>query len=330
MALTLDVVRTASELDELAPQWWALWSRTRTATPFQTPAWLIPWWRAFAPGRIFTLAVRYDGELAGLAPFYIGADERARPIGASVTDYVDVLIDSAHLGPVLAALAHAFGMRMKEGPAKWELCGLAPHAQALALTRAGVLSSTDPCPVLELPIGSEGVASVLPARKKRKLRQARNRAERAGNIECLQATGADLAEAYRALVRLNALRRHEERSVLEDECVQRFHACALPLLEQAGMLDFSLCRMDRTIVGAYFGMRDRTRAYAYLGGFDPDDAFFSPGALLIGDAIERAISAGLREFHFLRGGERYKYDWGARDRMNSTLLIHARPQRDAA
>lgn len=330
MALTLDMLRTASQLDELAPQWWALWSRAPTATPFQTPAWLIPWWRAFAPGRIFTLAVRYDSELAGLAPFYIGADERARPLGASVTDYVDVLIDPAHFEPVLEVLAHAFRMRMKEGPAEWELCGLAPHAQALALTRVGVLSSADPCPVLELPIGREEIASVLPARKKRKLRQARNRAERAGNSECIQASRADLAEAYRALVRLNSLRRRDERSVLEDKGVQRFHACALPLLERAGMLDFSICRMHGTIVAAYFGMRDRTRAYAYLGGFDLDEAFFSPGVLLIGDAIERAARAGLREFHFLRGGERYKYEWGARDRMNSTLLIHARPQRDAA
>jgi len=33
-------------------------------------------------------------------------------------------------------------------------------------------------------------------------------------------------------------------------------------------------------------------------------------------AIEAAIAEGAREFHFLRGREAYKYEWGAVDRWN--------------
>lgn len=50
---------------------------------------------------------------------------------------------------------------------------------------------------------------------------------------------------------------------------------------------------------------DRRRAYACLGGFDPAEAFVSPGILLIGHAIEEAARKGAREFHFLRGREAY-------------------------
>ena len=37
--------------------------RSPTATPFQTPAWLVSWWRAFAPGRLHAVAAWEGGSL---------------------------------------------------------------------------------------------------------------------------------------------------------------------------------------------------------------------------------------------------------------------------
>jgi hypothetical protein len=45
--------------------------------------------------------------------------------------------------------------------------------------------------------------------------------------------------------------------------------------------------------------------------------------------MEEAIRDGAREFHFLRGGEGYKYGWGAVDRYNRRRTI-TRRQADAA
>ena len=67
------IVEDEDGLLRLLPEWWALWSRTARATPFSSPAWLLPWWDAFHPGELFTAAVRRDGLLVGLAPFYIEA-----------------------------------------------------------------------------------------------------------------------------------------------------------------------------------------------------------------------------------------------------------------
>jgi hypothetical protein len=33
------------------------------------------------------------------------------------------------------------------------------------------------------------------------------------------------------------------------------------------------------------------------------------------------VREGAREFHFLRGGETYKYGWGAQDRWNTSRTI---------
>jgi CelD/BcsL family acetyltransferase involved in cellulose biosynthesis len=90
----------------------------------------------------------------------------------------------------------------------------------------------------------------------------------------------------------------------------------LPGLIRSGLARLYRLRIGGRVVGAFQGLSARGRTYAYLGGFDPDYAHESPGAILIGHAIGAAIREGGHEFHFLRGREPYKYDWGAADRWN--------------
>jgi CelD/BcsL family acetyltransferase involved in cellulose biosynthesis len=79
--------------------------------------------------------------------------------------------------------------------------------------------------------------------------------------------------------------------------------------------------IDDKVVGAYYGFHHGGRAYAYLGGFDPEYAYESPGSILIGHALSEGIREGGREFDFLRGGEAYKYSWGAIDRWTSKRVL---------
>jgi glycosyltransferase involved in cell wall biosynthesis len=51
-------------LEALHAEWVRLWARARGATPFQSPAWLLAWWRQFGEGRLLTLTCRV-GEGAG-------------------------------------------------------------------------------------------------------------------------------------------------------------------------------------------------------------------------------------------------------------------------
>jgi len=43
----LEILRTTSELEWFRPEWEKLWSEDSNATPFQHPAWLLPWWHQF-------------------------------------------------------------------------------------------------------------------------------------------------------------------------------------------------------------------------------------------------------------------------------------------
>jgi CelD/BcsL family acetyltransferase involved in cellulose biosynthesis len=92
------IIRDSAELEALTPRWWDLWRRCLAATPFQSPAWLLPWWRTFAPGDLVAMAVERGEALVGLAPFYREDSTYGRrllPLGISVSDYHDILLDPA-------------------------------------------------------------------------------------------------------------------------------------------------------------------------------------------------------------------------------------------
>jgi CelD/BcsL family acetyltransferase involved in cellulose biosynthesis len=320
--VALEVIDDAVRFRSLAQDWWALWRKIPRATPFQSPAWLIPWWTAFAPGRLLALTVWGGEQLIGLAPFYVDGMGRARPVGVSLSDYLDVLIHPQYLDKVFDELRCAMLGSSLDDVEEWELSALPYDAQALAFGSLGAVYPTDLCPVLRFPAGAEQLLNILPARKRRKLNMARSRAERAGGIRIERATGDKVQSALAALTELHNERwRDEGGGVLKDENVRRFHSLAAPALDHAGLLDLLLCKREEKTIAVYYGMRDRHRAYAYLSGFDRNQEFISPGTILVGFAIEHAFLAGIHEFHFLRGNEAYKYEWGAADRRNSCIVV---------
>lgn len=316
--LVTRAVQDAAGLARLAPAWWDLWRRCPTATPFQTPGWLLSWWRHFAPGPLLTSAAFRDGQLVGLFPCYgeQGRAARLLPLGIPLSDYLDVLLDRccAEAGEALLerTLAGAWNV--------WSLEELAPEALGLGLRSApglaDVVAEQHACPVLELS-GPDDLAGCVPARRRRQLRRARMFAERRGAV-CITRLEHDAAAFLDVLFALHAARWESrgEAGVLASGHVQSFHREALGALLAAGLARCYVLAIGGRPAAAYYGFHARDRAYAYLAGFDPAYAEESPGAIVVGHAIQEAIREGAREFHFLRGREAYKYTWGARDRWN--------------
>ncbi|HEY7298795.1 MAG TPA: GNAT family N-acetyltransferase [Xanthobacteraceae bacterium] len=332
--LTSELIRDATALAALETQWWRLWTRVPSATPFQSPAWLLPWWRAFAPGELSVVAVRSAGRLVALACCYIETGARGRrilPMGISVTDYHDVLIDPEFADPAAAVLASSMTQADWD---EWEFGEIAPGAQAFRLpTPSGCVETVEPgsaCPVLALPDRPEALRETYPARKRRSLRLARNRAARRGRLIITSADAQTAVEMFEELVRLHCARWSDcgETGVLADPPIQQFHRDAVPRLLSAGLIRLCVLRIADQMSAAYYGFLHRSRAYGYLTGFDPAYKYESPSVILLDHVIAQALKDGAREFHFLRGREPYKYGWGAVDRWNKRrvfrrMRIHA-------
>ena len=323
--LRAEVVTEPSGLRALEADWWDLFERCPAATPFRTPAWLLPWWDVFGPGPLRAVALRRGARLEALAPLYLEVEtRRLLPLGIGLSDDLDPLVApdaGPDVGPaVLDALA---------GAGDWDLLSLEelpPGSAALAWPApadwddAAVEQSR--CPVLAWGDDAPVLGAVVPPGKLRKLRMARHRAERRGaTVEV--ATRGSAGDHLDALFRLHAARWQSrgEAGVLADPAVQAFHRAATPRLAAAGLLHATLLRIDGQVAGAFHGLRRGRHLYAYLGGLDPAFAFESPGTVLMGDALETMMAGGAGELNLLRGREPYKYEWGAVDRINRRRLL---------
>ena len=327
------LIETEEALQALRPEWEDLWQRAQAVpghtTPFQSSAWLLPWWECFGTGQP-RLAVLHGADgIAGLLPLYLLEEDGARkllPMGVGITDYTDMLLDpAAPPGAAAALLEAALATAARDGAVACDLPDLPPSARLRQAApppgwRAEEWES-DPCPVLALPDDPAALRGAVPANTLRKLRMARHRADRAGGWAVTLAAGDAVLPAWDALVAMHQARwtrRGEEGGVLADPRVLAFHRAALPRLQAAGALRLRVLRIGGEVAAVFHSLAaGPDRVLLYISGFDEARAFESPGTLLLGHVIEEALAEGRREIHFLRGGEAYKYAWGAKDRMNA-------------
>ncbi len=159
------------------------------------------------------------------------------------------------------------------------------------------------------------LGEVVPRKTLRDLRQARARAESAGGVSIEAVAEDGLGSAMEDLFRLHELRwrGRGESGVCSDPEVRRFHCTAAKELLKGKMLRLYRLKIGGAVAAIYYGFVAKGRTYAYLGGFDPSQEHLSPGTQIIAHAIEQAVAEGAASFDFLRGGENYKYSWGAVD-----------------
>jgi CelD/BcsL family acetyltransferase involved in cellulose biosynthesis len=338
-ALDIEEVTTTEALEKLRPEWSALWARCPTATPFQSPEWLIPWWRYIGAGELWTLALRQRGYLVGLAPFYIymqpGSSEReVFPVGIATTDYLDVLLDpefaSCGAATVFAHLDAAWQ--------RWDVRDLQQLRPQSALLHATMpagwseeLTTQEPCPTLTLPDSLEELSALVPAHLRKNLRYYWRRAEKIGQVRVESADQHNLDALLESLLQLHHSRwaKRGLTGVLAPEAVQNAQRETAAGLLSRGLLRLYGLRLADRLVASFYGFTHieagKKRAYFYLGGFDPVFAYLSVGTLVIDYAIRAAVREGAAEFDFLRGREAYKYRWGATDRLTYRRRLRNKP-----
>lgn len=327
--LQLEEISATARLEALLPEWEALWRRCLDATPFQSPHWLLPWWRHLGEGALWVFAWRDERRLRALVPLHLvtGPDgvRRVLLLGTGVTDILDAIIEPGFEGAVVKSL---FG-RLGQERARWDACDfhqLRPASPLLNISATPLgdeTSEQEPCPTVELPPRPEELMATLPSLMRKKLRYYERRAHAAGEIRFDPARRETLQELLGAFLDLHTARWEAVGlpGVLAGEAIRNFHHDAARGFFESGVLRLHALRLNGRISGVIYTLAHGGRAYAYLSGFDPRDVHISPGALMIRHAITEAIREGAAEFDFLRGREEYKYRWGAQDRLLYRRLL---------
>lgn len=323
MAENMDfhVIRTPEELHSFSNAWSALWREDPNATPFQSPEWLLPWWRQFRQTDLRAVAICQRGKLVGLLPFYIYREPRTGDrqmllLGAGTSDY---------LGGVFAKHCTADhvqeAVRVACAQGNWDfLYASQLRPQSLlyqALERSTRCSPAESCSRMPaLPMAE------LPQKIRRNAMYYRNRAARLGALELTVADESDWMEHFQSLQRLHTARWQQrgEPGVLADKRVLAWHREALPLLQQSGILRLCSLRLNGEIIGVLYSLLDPPRTsepaqgtartqYFYLTAYSLRHAELRPGTLLLALAIEHAANEGVQTIDMLRGDEAYKQIW---------------------
>jgi CelD/BcsL family acetyltransferase involved in cellulose biosynthesis len=302
------VISSAEEFSSLAPAWLDLWRRSPTATPFQSPMWLLPWWHHFGSNDLHVIAIRDGNKLQALAPLYILRDDSESLgmfLGTGISDYLDVLGQESFIEYIANADCQL-----------WDLQQLRSSSPILSAAVPNGFSENledqEPCLVLQL-------AGLSPSPHfQKKLRYYRRSLEREGEVSFEEANAENLDRMLDSLFALHAARwqRRGMPGMLADDVIQRFHRQVARAMLDAGALRMYAMRAGERIVAVFYGFADATTVYYYLSGYDPDLEKLSPGTLIVAQAIECARRDGATAFDFLRGAENYKYSWGAKERMN--------------
>lgn len=313
--LAIREIESCDELESIRADWLALWRSSPLATPFQSPDWLIPWWKHFGAGRLRVLVLTHEKHVVGIAPLFVDNDLRLLLVGTGNTDYLDILADD----PECAAEVFKYLRRCRS----WNEIyfeNLRRESPLLNMTACSELSEYveehDACPVLSLPSCADEFISGLPGQLQHNLNYYWRKLAHLGEVKIEQANENNFAELFEALLNLHGARwqmNHLSGVLYADE-VQNFHQdAACGLLAQQSLRLYGL-RLDARIIASLYAFHHGRCTYYYLSGFDPEFKRYSPGTILVAHAIHEAIREGDVSFDFLRGREDYKYRWGAIDK----------------
>ncbi len=259
--------------------------------------------------------------------------------GASYhADYATLLAARSDQGPVASMLARHLGEGLASGA--WDdvdLRRLADDDPARDLLERALRDTAslsglvvrveleDVCPVVDLADDWHAQLGRLDKKTRHEIRRKLRRAEREGHVE-LRYLPLDGASVERFI------RLHQSRwgssglfAAGQDGDRNRYFLHRLAELEGAEGAGARFHLGEVTVGGravhALAGFAERGTCFFYNAGMDPEARDLSPGIVGTATYLRDRLDRGDRRFDFLRGDEAYKYEWGARDRHLSRLVV---------
>ena len=120
-------------------------------------------------------------------------------------------------------------------------------------------------------------------------------------------------------------RSREGKAKFMDARMERFFRRAVPALAAHGGARLALLDLPDGPIAAFVTLEWDGTVGLYNSGFHPQRAGLSPGVVLLAHVVRDAIERGQRRFDFLRGEERYKFEFGPTSEAVHAVTIGARP-----
>lgn len=322
--------------EELHMEWNGLLERAITRVPFLRAEYQQAWWTARGggewPDAELRLVTARDpaGVLLGVAPLFEAHNRDGRPalllIGSiEISDYLDFIVAREHVEAFCLGLLECLAAPDAAG---WEVLDLynlpGPSPTRAALARAagarGWLAGEqllEPVPAISLPADWETyLATMVEKKERQEIRRKIRRAEAsqpkvtwrmapAGPGQAVPNLEAEV-DAFLTLMAHNP----GKAKFLTPAMQTQFRAIAAAMASH-GWLRLAWLEVGGEPAAAYLNFDYGNRLWVYNSAFDPRFNALSPGWVLLGYLLRWSIENGRAAFDFLRGGEDYKFRFGA-------------------
>ncbi|HWL64504.1 MAG TPA: GNAT family N-acetyltransferase [Actinomycetota bacterium] len=322
--MALDVRVDCTERCFELPEWKELLERDPNRHIFATPEWNRLWWEQFGAGKDLFVLTMYSGEdLTAIVPLYRKPEDGRKIFrfngGIDLTDYQ---------GPVCSlddrdVVAETLVKWLAETDIEWDEfdahnmpvpLGFAEFLVERA-DRDGfswALDQEETTAVMTLPDSWDEYLEHLDKKERHELRRKRRRLGRDHPDARIHSSDEDtLEEDLSKFIDLHRQAEGTKGRFMGPEIAEFFKRIADCFASLGWLRLDTLSIGDRALASTFSFQYDNT-FYLYNSAFDPTIGRLSPGYILVSQLIEDAIEGGVRRFDFLRGPERYKYQFGAR------------------
>ena len=295
--------------------WNGLVRSARRRPPFLSWTWQREWVATFAAKqRLEVRRVEDDeGHLVAVLPLY----ERVPDVwtmvgGADISDYLDLIAVAGRELEAWTALLQAW----PSAPTVWELHAV-PAASPTVTSLPGLetggtvrVAVEERCPVLELPETWSAYLAGLTSKHRHELTRKIRRLEREAadtRVTCL-ARRDEIETRIGDFLDLHRRSRVGKERFM-DVAMERFFRRVSTSLAEADVVRLWFLDSASGPLATFITLEWDGTVGLYNSGFQPAAAALAPGLVLLARVVEDAIRRGKHRFDFLRGEERYKYEF---------------------
>jgi CelD/BcsL family acetyltransferase involved in cellulose biosynthesis len=321
MALEVTLECTEDCFD--SPEWEQLRARDPNRHVFSTPQWHRVWWEEFHAGKeLYLLMMRRRGEVVAFVPLYRKVEEGRRVLrfigGIDLTDYLgpicsmqdrddvaDALVDWLTTTDVAWDELDAHNMPVPFGFAEFLVDRADRHGFGFTLDQEETSA------ILPLPEDWEVYLSGMGSKERHELRRKRRRLGRDyPDATFRRAQEESLERDLKTFVEMHREAEGTKGRFMGSEMADFFHRIARAFMPR-GWLRLDFLEVSDRPVASTFGFEVDDVFYLYNSAYEPDASRLSPGLILVSELVKTSIEKKLKAFDFLRGPERYKYQFGA-------------------
>jgi len=331
--MKVERIASLESLDRTQEEWDEFLFSSEQKCIFLTQEWFASWWKSLSEDNSLEILI-FKGDnhdIIGIAPFMVRNKHLRFIASQEVSDYCDFITSKEKRRQFYENLLEY----IRKNYSGWEridlinikqssptLAFLPQLAENFGLTYT--CKDIEVAPVLTLPSSYESYLDLLDKRNRHELRRKLKRVESLDKTRTLKITDPEELKIHTEdFIQLHQKSSPSKTKFWQKKGMTDFFRELIYRFSLKGWVELNLLLYEDKAIAALLNFSFFDRIYFYNSTFDREYAWYSPGLFLFHRSLKEAIQEQKREADFLRGDEKYKYNFGAKDSRIYQILLRA-------